>query len=150
MDKRVQIFLKDIYPKVNVIARLEFELTYFEAAVQLCSYGTKWILLYKIGFIEMIIIVVVVGCVLLVLSRYPSLFFIVSNVWTEMMYISLCWSTNTVVSMNPSLIYQLCQEYLHRLCWVVSEMGRGQWPCSYCFVRCCFQDLLTPRYSIFI
>ena len=32
-DKGVDIFLKDISPEVNVIARLEFELTYYEPGV---------------------------------------------------------------------------------------------------------------------
>ena len=33
MDKEVHTFLKGISPKVNVIAWLEFELGYFEAAI---------------------------------------------------------------------------------------------------------------------
>ena len=37
-DKRVYIIPKGISPKVNEIARLRFELAYFEAAVQLFSY----------------------------------------------------------------------------------------------------------------
>ena len=32
-DKEVYVFPKGISPKVNVIAQLKFELTYFEAAV---------------------------------------------------------------------------------------------------------------------
>ena len=32
--KEVHIFLKDISRKINVIARLEFELTYYDSAVQ--------------------------------------------------------------------------------------------------------------------
>ena len=40
MDKRVHTFPKSIRPKVNVIAQLEFELTYFEATVQLFSHYT--------------------------------------------------------------------------------------------------------------
>ena len=37
-DKRVYTFPKGISPKVNVIAQLEFELAYFEAAVQRYSH----------------------------------------------------------------------------------------------------------------
>ena len=37
-DKRVHAFPKDINPKINVMAQLEFELVYFEAAVQYPSH----------------------------------------------------------------------------------------------------------------
>ena len=33
-DKKIHTFLKDICPKVNVIARLEFELAYYNSTVQ--------------------------------------------------------------------------------------------------------------------
>ena len=36
----VHTFLKGICPKVNVIARLEFELAYYDVAVQLFSYNS--------------------------------------------------------------------------------------------------------------
>ena len=39
-DKGIPIFLKGIRPNVNVITQLEFELTYYDAAVQLVSYYT--------------------------------------------------------------------------------------------------------------
>ena len=38
-DKVVHIFLKSIRTKVNVIAQLEFELVYFEAAVRYFSHN---------------------------------------------------------------------------------------------------------------
>ena len=34
MDKEVHTFPEDINPKVNIIARLEFEPTYYDLAVQ--------------------------------------------------------------------------------------------------------------------
>ena len=39
--QKVQIFLKGISPKVNVIARLELELAYFEAAGKHFSHYAK-------------------------------------------------------------------------------------------------------------
>ena len=41
-DKWVHAFRKSICPKVDVIARLEFELAYFEATGQLFSHDAKW------------------------------------------------------------------------------------------------------------
>ena len=40
-DKEVHIFPKGIYPKVNIIARLEFELAYYDVAVQCFNNYTK-------------------------------------------------------------------------------------------------------------
>ena len=41
-DKGVHIFPKGIYPKVNVIERLEYELAYYDSAVQRFNhYATK-------------------------------------------------------------------------------------------------------------
>ena len=39
-DKGVHIFLKGICPKVNVIARLKFELAYYDSAVQRFNHYT--------------------------------------------------------------------------------------------------------------
>ena len=39
-DKGGYTFPKDIYPKVNVIARLEFELTYYDSAVHRFNHYT--------------------------------------------------------------------------------------------------------------
>ena len=42
MNKRVHAFLKDISPKVNVIAQLDFELAYFDVAVKYINhYATR-------------------------------------------------------------------------------------------------------------
>ena len=41
-DKEVPIFLKDICPKVNVMARVEFELVYYDVTVYyVCCYATR-------------------------------------------------------------------------------------------------------------
>ena len=40
LDKEFSIFHKSFNPKVNVIARMEFKLTYFEAVVQHISFYT--------------------------------------------------------------------------------------------------------------
>ena len=42
--------------------------------------------------------------------------------------------------MSSSLLQQQCPGYLDHLTWIVCEMG-GKWPCSCCFVGCCFQVL---------
>ena len=39
-DKGLNTFLKGIYPKVNVIARPEFELAYYDSAVQRFNHYT--------------------------------------------------------------------------------------------------------------
>ena len=68
------------------------------------------------------------------LSRHPSLFFIVpfrSSVRTVLMHISLC---------------SAC---IFRLTWIVCVMG-GWWPYSYCFVGCCFPNLLRSGPSILV
>ena len=39
-DKRVYAFPNVISPKVNVIAQLEFELTYYEVAIQHANHNT--------------------------------------------------------------------------------------------------------------
>ena len=46
-DWRVYIFSKDISPKVNIIVQLEFELAYFDIAVQLFSYYASGIPSYS-------------------------------------------------------------------------------------------------------
>ena len=48
-DKAVYTFDKSISPKVNVIARLEFELAYFQTAIQHLGYyeDSPWILKEK-------------------------------------------------------------------------------------------------------
>ena len=40
MGRKVQDFLKDISLKVDVVSWLEFELTYFDVAVQHINYNT--------------------------------------------------------------------------------------------------------------
>ena len=42
-DKGVHSFPKGIFPKVNVIARLEFELAYYDSAVLRFNHYTTWI-----------------------------------------------------------------------------------------------------------
>ena len=51
--------------------------------------------------------------------------------------------------MSLSLLLQQCPTCLVTLIWMVFEMG-GKWPCSYCFVGCCFQDLFNIAHSIFV
>ena len=46
-DKGVHTFPKGIYPKVNVIARLEFELAYYDSAVHCFNHYTTKTPLYN-------------------------------------------------------------------------------------------------------
>ena len=39
-----------------------------------------------------------------------------------------------------------CKRFLF---WIVCEMG-GKWPCNYCFVGYCFQDLFKTTFSILV
>ena len=39
-DKRVHTFRKGVYPKVNVIAQLEYKLAYYDFAVHRCNHYT--------------------------------------------------------------------------------------------------------------
>ena len=44
--------------------------------------------------------------------------------------------------MSSFLLFQQCPACLVRLIWMVLEMG-VRWPCSCCFVECCFQNLFN-------
>ena len=44
--------------------------------------------------------------------------------------------------MSSSLLLQQCPACLVRLPWIVFVMA-GRWPYSWCFVRCCLQDLFN-------
>ena len=51
--------------------------------------------------------------------------------------------------MSLSLLLQQCPAYLVCLTWIVFVMG-GEWPYSWCFVGCCFQDLFNIARSILV
>ena len=51
--------------------------------------------------------------------------------------------------MSSSLLLQQCPACLVRLTWMVFMMG-GRWPYSWCFVRCCRQDLFNIACSILV
>ena len=51
--------------------------------------------------------------------------------------------------MSSSLLLQQCPACLVRLTWIVFVMG-GRWPYSWCFVRCCPQDLFNIARSILV
>ena len=44
--------------------------------------------------------------------------------------------------MSSSLLFQQCPTCLVRLTWIDFMMG-GRWPYSWCFVRCCHQNLFN-------
>ena len=48
------------------------------------------------------------------------------------------------VHRSTSLLLQLCSACLVRLTWILFVMG-GRWPCSWCFVGCCRQDLFKKK-----
>ena len=48
--------------------------------------------------------------------------------------------------MSSSLLLQQCPAYLVRQTWKVFVMG-GRWPCSWCFVGCCRQDLFNIAHN---
>ena len=59
-----------------------------------------------------------------------------------------CERVNKKTSLMSSyLLLQQCPACLVSLIWMVFEMD-GRWPYSYCFVGCCFQDLLSIARSI--
>ena len=51
--------------------------------------------------------------------------------------------------MSSSLFLQQCPACLVRLIWTLFVMG-GRWPCSWCFVGCCRQDLFNVARNQFI
>ena len=51
--------------------------------------------------------------------------------------------------MSSSLLLQQCPACLVRLTLIVFEMG-GRWPYSWCFVRCCRQDLFNIARNILV
>ena len=51
--------------------------------------------------------------------------------------------------MSSSLLLQQFPVCLVRLTWIVFVMG-GRWPYSWCFVRCCRQDLFNIARNIFL
>ena len=51
--------------------------------------------------------------------------------------------------MSLSLLLQLCPVSLVHLICMVLEMG-GRWPCSCCFVGCCFQGFFNRVRSILV
>ena len=61
-------------------------------------------------------------------------------------YVGVHWSTSL---MSSSLLLQQCSACLVRLTWIVFVMG-GWWPYSWCFVRCCLQDLFNIALSILV
>ena len=91
----------------------------------------------------------------LTLSRHSSLSFwkvlrATSCILTELLYVGPSWSScfcsaiwgshRRTSVMSLSLLLQPCPACLVRLTWIVFVMG-GRWPYSWCFVRCCLQDL---------
>ena len=61
-------------------------------------------------------------------------------------YVGVLRSTSLI---NSSLFLQQCPACLLRLTWIVFMMG-GWWPYSWCFVRCCLQDLFNIAIYIYI
>ena len=51
--------------------------------------------------------------------------------------------------MSSSLLLQQCPTCFVRLISMVLEMGR-RWPCSGCFVECCFLDLFKIACNILV
>ena len=51
--------------------------------------------------------------------------------------------------MSSSLLLQQCPACLVCLTWIVFVIG-GRWPYSWCFVRCCRQDLLSNARNILV
>ena len=51
--------------------------------------------------------------------------------------------------MSSSLLLQQCPACLVRLAWIVFVM-EGRWPYSWCFARCCLQDLFNSARSILV
>ena len=51
--------------------------------------------------------------------------------------------------MSSSILLQQCPACLVRLIWIVLEMG-GRWLYSWCFVRCCFQDVFNIARNILV
>ena len=51
--------------------------------------------------------------------------------------------------MGTSLLLQQCPACLVRLTWIVFVMG-GRWPCSWCLVGCCCQDLFNIARNILV
>ena len=111
--------------------------------------------------------VVLVARISLTLSRHFSLSFIASgrssgqhpvsshNCWMyvragrpafERPWVGVHKSTSL---MSSSLLLQQCPACLIRLTWIVFVIG-GRWPYSWCFVRCCRQDLFCIARSILV
>ena len=55
---------------------------------------------------------------------------------------------NTLL-INSSLLFQQCPACLVCLTWIVFVMG-GRWPCSWCLVGCCCQDLFNIARNILV
>ena len=94
--------------------------------------------------------------VLSTLSHHPSLSAITlgkkaSSVHLELLNVSFCWLTNTVVSMYRSLSL-LLQQWPVRfapLTRIVCEIG-SKWLYNCCFAGCCFQDMFKTAHSILV
>ena len=144
-DKGFHIFLKGISLKLNVIGLLEFKLANFDAPkIWICHHHH----------------VVPPAWISLTLSHLFSLSFIASGrswglhpvsphsccvyVWagcpaSARPYVGVHRSTSL---MSLSLLLQQCPACLVCLTWIDFVKG-GRWPCSWCFVGCCLQDLFN-------
>ena len=103
----------------------------------------------------------------LTLSRHFSLSFIVSGKYSGLHPVSSHSCCMYVLAGRPAfarpyvevhrstplmsspLLLQQCPACLVRLTWIVFVMG-GRWPNSWCFVRCCRQDLFNIALNILV
>ena len=185
----ILIFPKGISPKVNVRARLEFELAYYDVAETHVSHnavGTpsdQYIYIYVVRMLplfqnEHIIYlyikyhhhhhhIALVARISQTLSCHSSLSFIALGRSSGQHPVSShsCWMYvragrpafaqpcvgihKSTSLMSSSLLLLQCPACLVRLTWIVFVIG-GRWPCSWCLVGCCCQDLFRIARSILV
>ena len=76
-----------------------------------------------------------------------------SSIHTEWINLIFCWLSNTGES-KENIAYAFvftspAEPSMSCLIWMVCKMG-GMWPYSFCFVKCCFQDLFKAACMIHV
>ena len=133
-------FPKGICLKVNVIARLEYEIyiyIYIYIYIMSCrQHEYPWPSLATSSYRSSPLAGLQDYCMYVRAGR-PAF---------ARPYVEVHWSTSLLSS---SLLLQQCPACLVRLTWIVFVM-EGRWPYSWCFVGCYLQDLFMIDIYIYI
>ena len=123
---------------MNVIARLEYELAYYDSAVHRFNhYTTRTPVFIALGRSSGQHSVSSHSCWMYVRAGRPA-------------FARPCVGVHKSTSlMSSSLLLQQCPACLVRLTWIVFVIG-GRWLYSWCLVGCCRQDLFKIARSILV